>query len=236
MMKSKLPYVLAITAGLGLGCGWLNENLTRITFNLPKKSFSIDAGQFNLPPGGVPAVPCGAGGVADCCDPAPGMAPPIDCAMHPLTCQEPVCALAMPVDQASMVNLGMEVPDLKRFSGQKAATIDLKSLIYDIVNNLNTDLPALDLYIGPGDAKAASDPRARKLGTIPLTAAGSQNTGAIVLDADGRAAFRQFALDFDNPFAFIAGGTVVVQGGAPKPAGQADITIGGQGEASLNVN
>lgn len=219
----------------GFGCGLLDDlnSLRGINFNLPKKSYSIstdDPRWKQPPPGGVPAVPCGAGGVImNCCMPAPGVS--IDCTRSPLECSDGTCALKFTFEQVAKIDLVKEVPALANVQGKILSDILLKTLEIDIGNGLNVMLPSVDLYIAPADVTSVAGGRAHKLAQIPSKAPGFQGHESVPLDGDAQARFSSFAKDFQTPFNFIVAAEVLVKSGTPTPQGKLDVSISGQVEA-----
>ncbi len=239
-MTMRSSQVIATAAGaagaLVLGCGLISGSLTTITFGIPKKMYSLDTtdGQrWKTPPGGIPAQPCGAGTpIADCCAPAPGVT--VDCQSYPLACEAGTCTLGLRVEIPQSINLGMEAPEFKRVEGQSVAAIHLKAIHYDVVNNLNVDVPPIDIFLAPSDATSSTHPGARKLGTVPLLPAGMSSRGDVVLVSGAKEIFASFARSYTVPFTVIAATTVKVKGGT-TPAGRLDMTIDGEAQVEFTL-
>lgn len=223
-------------AALGLaGCGLLDlDSFRGITFDLPEKSYNVDTSdpKWDAPPeGGLPAVPCGPGGLASCCDPP---APPVvDCQMYPLVCESGACAYQFTYEVESLVDLKKEVPQLSSSAGDALSEILLKNIKVTLNNGLNRGLPPVEVFVAPQDATSASDSRARKLATMPAKAAGYQGTDVLPVDAAGQAAFSQFATNYAVPFKIIARTKLSLRAGEPAPTGRATARIGGQVEAQI---
>src|SRR3954468_17154146 len=110
----RFAWPAASLAVLLLGCGLISSDITRLTFDLPSKTYRFDTASANLPAdGSFPEVACGAGqAVTDCCAP-PAPAPAPDCAAMPLACDAGACTLHQPVTVAQKMDLGMEAPQLR---------------------------------------------------------------------------------------------------------------------------
>jgi hypothetical protein len=216
-----------------LGCGLISSDITKVSFNLPSKSYSFDTnnGMFKAPPGGTfPAVPCGAGEVVmDCCHP-PAPLPAIDCTATPLFCEAAVCTLKYPVTVVQTMDLSKEAPELSSFKSQSLVDISISRIHYAVTaNTLNVDLPPIDLFLAPQGVMTADDPSsAEKFGTIAAVTAMTTPDADVKLASNSKAVFNKYAHAFGTPFNFIATTTVVVPSGTPIPNGRVDITVTGQ--------
>jgi hypothetical protein len=219
---------------LAVGCGLISSDISKLSFDLPTKMYSFDTQMWNLPMGGFPAVPCGAGQlVMDCCAP-PAPLPQPNCAMTPLACDEGLCALHQPVTVVQKMNLGQEVPQLRSLSGQRLVNVSISQIRYTVNSTLNVDMPPVALYLAPDGVSDPNDPQAKRFGTVPTTAAGAMNVaGMVELEPDAEQTFAGYAADFATPFNFIATTTVVVVSGSPVPSGRVDISVTGQVSAKL---
>ncbi len=222
--------------GFGLaGCGLLDlDSFRGITFDLPEKSYNVDTSdpKWDGPPeGGLPAVPCGPGGIASCCEPPAPLV--VDCQMYPLICESGACAYQFTYEVESLIDLKKEVPQLSSGAGDALSEILLKNIKVTLNNGLNRSLPPVEVFVAPQDATSASDSRARKLATMPGKAAGYQGTEVLPVDAAGQAAFSQFATNYQVPFKIIARTKLSVRSGDPAPSGRATARIGGQVEAQI---
>lgn len=233
------PGALAATVAV-LGCGLISSDITKLSFDLPPKSYAFDTANWNLPAGAnFPDVPCGDGQVVtDCCHP-PAPLPAVDCAVTPLSCDAvasggSACALHQPITVTQTVNLGQEVPVLRSLSGQRLVDITISQIRYTVVNTLNVDLPPVELFLAADGVKDTSDPsKVMKFGTVPSMAAMTDATGAVRLEDDAEQIFARYAAEFATPFTFLATTTVVVPSGSPIPNGRVDITVTGQVSAGL---
>lgn len=218
----------ASAAVLLLGCGLISSDITRLTFDLPAKTYRFDTASANLPAdGSFPEVPCGDGqAVTDCCAP-PAPLPAPDCAAMPLSCDAGACTLHQPVTVSQKMDLGMEAPSLRSVSGQTLADVFLSRIRYTVASSLNVELPAVTLYLAPDGVTSPSDPQAKKFGTVPPAAAGETKSGDVALESDSQQTFAGFARNFRTPFNFIASTTVVVRSGSAIPTGAVDISVTG---------
>jgi hypothetical protein len=232
-------FSLARLSGLvvlgALGCGLISSDITKVTFDLPAKTYSFNASQWGIPAGNTQAVPCGgASPVQDCCNPPalPGVTKP-DCTAHPLMCVSGVCTLEQPVTVSNSVNLKAEVPVLSSVNNQSIADITLSNLHYDAQNTLNVDVPPLVLYVAPDGVTNPNDPNAQKFGTVPMIPKGMNSSGDVILEPNADAVFSARGQMFGTPFNFIATTTVVVPSGSPTPQGMITVTITGKIAAKI---
>jgi len=233
----------AVFAGLlsaAAGCGLLDiASFNGITFNLPEKTYNIDTSdpKWNSPPaGGVPAVACGPGGVTvDCCTlPEPFSTQfSVDCKKYPLVCEGSTCTYKFMYETGSIVDLKKEVPQLTSTTSAALKTITLKNIKLTLNNGLNMAMPPIEVFVAPMDATTVTDPRARKLATLPGHDAGYNNTETVPVDTAGQTAFSAFAQNYKVPFKLLARAQLVLRAGQAAPAGKAVAKIGGQVEAEL---
>jgi hypothetical protein len=247
-MRRKMSAVITLLSALVLttmgGAGVLGacsavSSLTTLTFDLPPKSFSFDTASsgWKAPPASFPSVTCGTSGqqVTDCCHP-PAPAPEPDCAgTTPLVCESGVCVLEFPVTTSQAIDLKMEVPALSNLGGQTLAQISISQITYTIASTLNVVLPAIDVYVADQGATSSKDASAKKFGTIPATPANTTQSGDMMLDPNGQAAFSHYASSFTIPFTIIAQTTMIVPPGSPVPTGKVDVTVGGKVKAKPNL-
>jgi hypothetical protein len=213
-------------------CGLIDSDVARVRFALPAKTYSFNASSFNLPAGGSPEVPCGAGQtVTDCCNP-PQPLPMPDCAMTPLTCEPngagtPVCTAVVSVSVAQAVNFSAEVPSLA--GATSLADIRIERIDYAVPSNtLNVDVPPLSLYLAPAGVTDPNDPSAVKFGTVPLIPAMSTASGTVTPEPNANARLAMFVSNPSVPFAFIGATTVKVPSGTATPTGAVQIVVSGE--------
>jgi hypothetical protein len=236
-MSAMRLFSLARVSGLlvlgALGCGLISSDITKVTFDLPAKTYSFNASQWGIPAGSTQAVPCGGSNVVqDCCNP-PAPLPKPNCAANPLMCVSGVCTLEQPVTVSNTVNLKAEVPVLSSVSNQSIADITLSNLHYEAQNTLNVDVPPLVLYIAADGVTNPNDPSAQKFGTVPMIPKGMNASGDVILEPDADAVFSARGQMFGTPFNFIATTTVVVPSGSPTPQGMITVTITGKIAAKI---
>ena len=239
-MRAKTSWLRSILGG-GLllvgGCGLISSDITSLTFQMPSKTFSFDTANamWKAPPGTFPAVACGTGQVVtDCCHP-PSPAPTPDCVATPLACENSVCVVEFPVSITQKIDLKAEVPALMNVGSQGLADVSIKRILYTIVSTMNVELPPIQIFIAPDGITSATDPSAKKFGTVPATPPMMTSTGDVVLDPAGQAAFTQYAHQLSTPFNLIATTTMMVAPGNPVPAGRVDATVTGTVSAKLSL-
>jgi hypothetical protein len=228
MLMVTATRLLVLTA-LAAGCGLVNSDITTIKFALPERTYTFDTAQagWKLPAATVPTIPCTDATLCTTVAAAAG----IDQSAVICDAASGSCAATTTVETLPQtVNLKMEVPALSGMNSQSLADVTISQLKYDITRNtMNVALPAVELFVAPSGVTSASDPQAKRFGTVPPTAAQTTVTGGTVaLDSVGQQAFVGFAHNFGTPFVFLARTVVVVPGGTPIPMGAVDITIKGQ--------
>jgi hypothetical protein len=234
MRRMSSVRVLGLALLGAASCGLLNSDISKVSFELPAKSYAFNASQWHLP-ASTPAIPCGAGQViTDCCNPPalPGVTKP-NCAVTPLACDAGVCTAHITISVANPVDLKQEVPVLANVNNQSLANISLGTLTYAVTNTLNVKLPALELYLAPDGITDAKDPSAIKFGTVPEIPAMTPANGDVVKEPDADATFAMFGHAISTPFNFIATTTVVIPSGSPTPTGMVSITVNGTVTAKL---
>jgi hypothetical protein len=218
------------------GCGLVNElkDFKGINFQLPVRKYSVstDDPQWHAPPEtftSIPPISCGSGGVvADCCNPPPPF-PNFGCDKVPLACDGGVCSLKFAYEQVQAVDLAKEVPSLSSSGGQIFSSMTLTTIDLTVdENSLNVTLPPVDIYLAPASANTASDPGAKKIGTMSSKAAGFTGPDTIKLDDAAQKLFSMFANDFRTPFNIIISTNVVYRSGGPVPKGKISFSVGGK--------
>lgn len=232
---------LAMLAGVvGAGCGLLDlQSFNGFSFDLPEKTYNIDTSdpKWSTPPANAfPTVACGPGGVTpDCCTlPAPVSSQfSVDCKMYPMVCEGSKCAYKFTYEVGSVVDLKKEVPQLTSSNSAVLNNITLTSIKLNLMNGLNLAMPPVEVFVAPMDAVTVTDPRARKLATLPGHEAGYSGTESVKVDTAGQAAFTAFARNYAVPFKLLARAQITLQAGQPAPMGKAVAKIGGQVQAEL---
>jgi hypothetical protein len=231
--------VALLLAG-ALGCGLISSDISKVTFELPAKTYTFNSAQWGIPAGNTVAVHCGAPDnpvtmtVMDCCNP-PAPFPKPNCTANPLVCEgtPKVCTLEQPVAVGQSVNLKSEVSVLSSINSQSIADITLSNLHYEAQSTLNVDVPPLDLYIAADGVQDPKDPSAQKFGTVPAIPGGTSPSGDVVLEPNSDAVFSARGQMFGTPFNFIAATTISVPSGSPTPTGMITVTITGTVAAKL---
>jgi hypothetical protein len=236
-----------VAAGMGLalaclglgGCELLDfaRNPT-VTFKLPRMTYAIstDDPRWKSPPAAFSQkIDCTNAG--DCCMPLPPGAPPelaIDCAAYSLSCDAGACATSFPLELPITIDLVKQVPALMGMGSKVVSEITLQSLEYTVTNNIGVDLPAVALSVAPMRVTTATgNAEAKRLATLPPTAAGATAMDAIPLEADAKKAFQGFAKDIQTPFNVIASTNVALASGSPPPKGKVDVVVSGTVTASF---
>jgi len=219
-------------AVLSASCGLIDvDSFNTIPFDIPPQSFVVDSDSpdFKKPPvGAVPAVPCAGTDTSTCC-----AVPGVDCGKYPLVCRENKCAFLYTFEQTQTIDLAMTVPSLKQAGNSSLSAVNLKSLQYDVRNNLTTTLPPVEIWVAPANVKTKNNAAARKVTTLPAQAAMSNGMQTVVVDAAGQAAFSSFARNHKTPFNLITVIDMSLSGGQIVPQGKANITITGRVEAKF---
>jgi len=210
-----------------MGCGLISSDITKVSFDLPSQTFPFDASAFNLPAGGVPAVPCTM--TSQCCALVDCTATPVDCESNGTAM---VCTAEVPVSQSTTVMLKNQVPALS--TATSIANITVKQIAYAVSgNSLNVDVPPTTIYLAPQGVTDPHDTRAKPFGTMPAIPKMTNPSGTVMLGPDANATFSSFAHDLSMPFNIIAATTVKVPSGSPTPSGAITITVTGTLSASL---
>jgi hypothetical protein len=228
MIDAGRARALVVLLGAAAGCGLINADVTRLSFDLPTKTYTFDTAAWMLPAtatGTVPAVPCAT--TADCC----GL-PGVDCGMTALACDDGrTCTLHKTVTVAQMVTLSQEVSTLHGVTS--LASVYVSKIGYTVDSSLNIDLPPVTIYLAPAGVTDPNDQAAKKFGTVPATPAGTRPpapgaTGMVTLESDAQTTFGKYAQDLSTPFTFLATTTVTVPAGSPIPSGKVTVSVTGQ--------
>lgn len=231
-MRTSLRAVGGFVGALLVGC---SLNITRLTFDLPKQTYSFDTSMWgNLPPATVgasfPSIPCTDD--ASCC--TLGAAAGLSCQTTPLVCDAGSCEGQIPESTSSSINLAMQVPALATFPGHSLLDVTISSISYMVTDNtLNVDLPPIAIYLAPDGVTDPNDSRALLFGTVPSIAAMSNPTGMVQKSPNADAVFMMFTKNVSTTFNVIAATTVVIKAGTPVPTGHITVTIGGAVTAQL---
>lgn len=123
----------------------------------------------------------------------------------------------------AVVDLNKSQPDLAKYANGHIKTVTItKITVQPTTNTLTGDLPALDIYIGPTDAKSTAD--GIKVATIPAIKAGSTTAFDAQIDT---AAMASAGSKYLAKLAFSQAlkGTLQVAAGGKVPSGKVDLKI-----------
>lgn len=213
--NNSISVIAALLLG-ALGCGLISPDITKVTFDLPKKHYVFTtAGLSSMVPAGAADIQltCGAGGAVPTC-PAPA------------TCDADVCTVHYPVSVVQTMNLKKDAADLAQYSS--LASISIDRVQYEVVSTANIAIPPLTIYLAPMGISDPADPQAVKFGTVPMIDAMATTSGDVVKEPDADATFAAFTMNLDTNFNFIAATSVTWVSGSGLPTGQVDITIKGR--------
>ncbi len=224
------------TAGvLGIVLFGCSLAITRVTFDLPKQTYSFDTKMWvNLPPAATglafPSIPCSSD--AACC--TLGAAVSLDCNTTPLTCPAGTCEADVPESQSSSINLAQQVPQLATFPGHSLVKVSIASIGYQVTDNtLNVDLPPMAIYLAPDGITDAHDASAMLFGTVPAIPAGTNPSGMVQKAPNADEVLQMYTSNVSQTFNVIATTTVVIAAGTPVPDGHFTVTIAGVVSAQL---
>ena len=217
------------------GCGLISSDITAISFNLPARRYVFDTARWSLPPQALPRLDCAES--TECCTAAALVGYTCGAATMPdLVCDSGACALSLLVETPPQeIDLQREVPELSGIKMQSLADIYIGKIEYTVMSTLDTELPAVELFLAPADATSHRDERARKFGTVPPIPAGANMDGQVILEPDSQATLSGYARNIGTPFVFLAASTVLIRSGAALPQGSVDITVRGQLRAQLSL-
>jgi hypothetical protein len=159
--------------------------------------------------------------------------PAPDCSTTQIACEQnengmDVCTAQATVSQSQVMNLGQEVQQLSGLTG--LVSISIKQISYRVdANTLDVTIPDVILYLAPSGVTDATDPSAKKFGTLPSIAAGTTPSGDVILEPNAASVLESFTQNIRSPFTFIAATTLKV---TRSPTGRIDMTISGQLSAS----
>ncbi len=233
MRSSSLETRAFAVAALALaGCGLISSDITKLTFDLPTQTYTLDTSMWgNLPAGTVPAVPCTSS--ADCC--TAGALAGISCSTTPLDCNAGTCEAAIPESVWSSIDLATKVPQLSGFGGHALSQITISKITYSVSNNtLNIDLPAMTIYLAKDGITDPNDPGAVVFGTtMPIPAGTDPTNQPVTLVSNAAQVFGMFTTDISMPFNLIAATVVKIEAGQPVPSGAITIAVTGAISAQI---
>jgi hypothetical protein len=215
-MRANTSFSIRVSAALllgALGCGLISSDITKLTFDLPKKKYTFTTQGLMVPAGANVQLTCGAGGVVPTC-PAPSV------------CEAGICTVHYPISVVQKMDLKKDAAQVAQYSSLANITID--RIGYDVVSTANIDIPEMSIYLAPLGVTSPDDPQAVKFGTVGTIPAGATTSGEVVKEPNADATFAAFAADLTTAFNFIAATTVTWVSGTPVPSGTVDITISGR--------
>jgi hypothetical protein len=121
------------------------------------------------------------------------------------------------------IDLNKSQPDLAKYANGHIVTVEINKIgVTPTTNTLTSDLPSLDLYIGPTTAKGIAD--CIKVATIPKIAKGSTTAVDAVIDA---AAMKEAGTKYMATLAFaqMLSGKLVIKAGDTVPGGKIDLNL-----------
>ena len=227
------PLGLALAAAAG--CGLVNSNTLSYSYKFdPPQSFMESFGDMSNK-ATVPAVACDPSATSDPCGQLfmPSM---LGAATMSCDTTSRMCAAVVDVRLPYPVDLSMQsLPaPVVQYGVDK---VSIEKIAYWITNNqVNVEIPPIDLYVASAAAKDEGDPSAKLVGTIAKLPSKSQCTDAadtatdnpapmgvsvcdVKLTDSGESALAGFVKDYKTPFQFIAHTRVVAHAGDPLPTG-----------------
>jgi hypothetical protein len=226
---------LGLLLAAAAGCGLVNSNTLSYSYAFdPPQSFMENFGDMTNT-ATVPAVPCDPTAATDQCG---QLLQPSMLGSAKLSCDATsrMCAAVVDLRLAYPVDLSMQsLPaPVVQYGVDK---VSIEKIAYWIMNNqVNVEIPPIDLYVASAAAKDESDPSAKLVGTVsklppksqctdPADTAGDKAAPAGVSVCDvklsdaGQSALATFVKDYKTPFQFIAHTKVVAHAGDPLPTG-----------------
>lgn len=232
----RYPSSALVVLTLAAGCGLVSSDITKVSFDLPPKSYRFDTQQAGwktsatMSFSSVPSIGCSSD--ADCCPPSVTLLG-LDCAS--IVCDvgaTNTCAFVITVETPPQtIDLKAEVPAVASISNQSVIDIAISKITYQVTeNSLNVDLPPVELFLANQGATSTQDPSATKIGTVPVIPSNTTiPDGMVMLESPGaKDAFTNIGHHLGTPFVFLARSRVLVPGGTPVPKGALNITVGGR--------
>lgn len=211
---------------VALGCGLINPNIFDTDIRLQRQVYSQDFGRNS---GKVPAVPCS--GQADTCQqvssvvqgvPARGVCDP----------QSMRCQAEASVTLSYPVNLSEDPAFQSGVAGRAVQFVRAAELGYSLpINTLTFDIPEIEIYIGPQNARNKTDPGVVLIGKVgPFTRGQTISDSApmTLAIADGSPARTQLEQNIKNPkapFVFLIHAQPRISGGDDVPAGRMELHL-----------
>jgi hypothetical protein len=233
---------LWLALALGAGCGLVNSNTLSKDYAFdPPQEFTQTFGD-STSTATVPMVACDPMASTDQCG---ALVPPSMLGAAKLSCDPTsrMCAALVDVRLAYPVDLSMQnLPAAVVQYGVDKVSIE--KIAYWVKDNVNVEIPPIDLYVAAAAAKDETDPSAKLVGTVSkLPAMATACTDAADPDGDpmaktqmlsvcdvklsdaGQSALASFVKDYKTPFQFIAHTKIIAHGGDPLPVGTLDFFV-----------
>jgi hypothetical protein len=222
------------------GCGEEFDKNKGVRFQMPSQTFLVrtnDPRWGSPPPNGIPMHQCGATSQnPDCCIP-PKPDPPVDCTRHPVTCDNGRCLVKFIYSQDQPLDLNMAVTNAKTMAAVDVALGDvlsdmiLNKITLDITNQMNLQLPPMDLSVGPATAQSPIDPGVTKLGSTSSLSPGYRGKVTLRLGDTAKQAFSSFAKNYKTPFRLLMSTTMTLTPGTLPAMGQLKVVATAELEA-----
>ena len=218
--------IAALSAGL-LSCGLINPNILDTDIRLQRQVYSQDFGKSM---GTIPEVPCSA--QTDLCQQVTdavggGQQARGVCDTGAMRCYAEA-SMTLPYT----VNLSQDQAFQSGVAGRVVQFVRAVELGYSLpVNTLTFDIPEVEVFLGPQDAKNKTDPGVVRIGTIGPFSAGqtiSDSSPRKLAIADGSPARSQLEQNVKNPkvpFVFLISATPRLDSGKPVPAGKLELHV-----------
>jgi hypothetical protein len=218
--------VLAMLGAGLLSCGLINPNILDTDIRLQRQVYSQD---FGKAAGTVPVVPCSP--QMDICQ---QVTDAVQGSQARGVCDTTlnVCYAEATMTLPYTVNLSQDQAFQSGVAGRVVQFVRAVELGYSLpTNTLTFDIPEVEIFLGPQDAKNKTDPGVVRVGTIgPFKAGQTISDGAprTLAIADGSPARTQLEQNVKNPkvpFVFLISATPRLDGGKPLPAGKLELHV-----------
>ena len=209
-------------------CGLISSDVTNFDLTLPDKNFSVDAASWDVTDMEAQTL------LSTDCSSAPQVCNSAAQAACPMNCSgacnagTQTCDLSLDVSLYQSVDLLTEKPELQSINDEPVIKVTIDSVTWEVSQNtLNTDTPAMDVYVAPMSVMDPKSPDAKLIGTIEPVAAGMVTDGPqqIAFTADGKQALIDVMSTFKTPFNVIVGSTITISQGQSIPTGRLDAVV-----------
>ncbi len=230
----KLQRLAPLLAVVSAGCGLVNSNTLSQEYGFDPQSFMENFGDPSTM-ATVPTVTCDPAAATDQCA---MLLQPSMLGASTLSCDATsrMCAAAVDVRLPYPIDLSMQQNLPGAVVQYGVDKVSIERIAYWITNNqVNVEIPPIDLYVASAAAKDENDPSAKLVGTVAKLPPKSQCTDAadtgmekvpagvsvcdVKLSDAGQSALATFVKDYKTPFQFIAHTKVVEHAGDPLPTG-----------------